>query len=96
METFECGMNNSHCIKVIRIGVPRDLSVLVQEMGRTGRENDGKFPHYFFEFLRPATISIVINFEDAEVLTAIELEKTSDYAHRPTQCHLSMDTHRRL
>ena len=50
-ETYECGMHNEKCTQVIRIGCPRNLPVLVQEMGRTGRNSgDGKIIILFNEF----------------------------------------------
>ena len=50
-ETYECGMHNANCTQVIRIGCPRNLSVMVQEMGRTGRNNEnGVFSVHYNEF----------------------------------------------
>ena len=49
-ETYECGMHNANTSKVMLFGVPRNLSMVVQEMGRTGRSGEGTFKLYYNEF----------------------------------------------
>jgi ATP-dependent Lhr-like helicase len=39
-ETYECGMHNPNVSQVIRIGSPRNLAVMVQEMGGTVRNSN--------------------------------------------------------
>ena len=50
-ETYECGMHNPNVSKVIRIGAPSNLAVVVQEMGRAGRDaNAGEMVFFSNEF----------------------------------------------
>ena len=37
-ESFELGVDNPNITQVIRIGCPRNLGVLLQELGRAGRK----------------------------------------------------------
>ena len=36
-ESFELGVDNLNTTQVIRIGCPRNLGILLQELGRAGR-----------------------------------------------------------
>ena len=50
-ETYECGMHNENCSKVIRIGCARNCAVIVQELGRVGRNREnGEFNYLWNEF----------------------------------------------
>ena len=37
-ESYELGVDNPNITQVIRIGCPRNLGVLLQELGRAGRK----------------------------------------------------------
>ena len=39
-ESFELGVDNPNINQVVRIGCPRNLGVLLQEVGRAGRQKD--------------------------------------------------------
>ena len=41
-ESYELGVDNPNVSQVIRIGCPRNLGVLLQEMGRAGRRPGAK------------------------------------------------------
>lgn len=40
-ESYELGVDNPNISKIVRIGCPRNLSVLLQEVGQAGRTPEG-------------------------------------------------------
>ena len=82
-ETYECGMHNENCSKVVRTGCARNTAVVVQELGRVGRdEATGEFCYMWNQFNDDQHLArwlkssnswdAPINKADQEVKTIIE------------------------
>ena len=83
-ETYECGMNNKECNCVIRIGCPRNMSVIVQELGRTGRgDKDGQFHLLWNEFHDDCRlahwVNLVGNTTDEGLFGEEKMQIVNDY-----------------